>query len=358
MRIPQPLISLVEQGIIEEVVRPLMSGKEAQVYLVVAHGEQRVAKIYKEATERSFKHRSEYTEGRKVRNTRDQRALGKRSRYGRSQQEESWRAAEADVIYRLRDAGVRVPEPIVYIDNVLVMELVVDGNDEPAPRLVDVNLSKEQAEEMFEVLVRDVVKMLCAGLVHGDLSEFNVLAGTHGTVIIDFPQSVDAASNRNARKLLLRDMGNLTRFFGAISPGLRSQRYAEEMWALYELGELTPEYVLTGKYEAPKMATDLSSLLSEMEAVEKEHQARRVAAGLPELKPVQLLPVATQPSKPTQPSKRSRRRNNRKAGPNKPAASGGRDASPKKSDAPSKPRRRRRRRPRGKRGGGAGPVKS
>ena len=212
MRIPESLVTLADYGIIEEVVRPLMSGKEAQIYLVIAGGEQRVAKIYKEAENRSFKHRAEYTEGRKVRNTRDQRAISKRSSHGRAQDEAAWRAAEVNIIYRLQEAGVRVPVPYHFIDGVLVMELITDAEGNPAPRLGDLALSSEAATVVYDQLIRTVVRMLCAGVVHGDLSDFNVLMAAEGPVIIDFPQAVDPAHNQNARKLLLRDVNNLHDF--------------------------------------------------------------------------------------------------------------------------------------------------
>jgi RIO kinase 1 len=189
-----------------------MSGKEAEVFLVHAGGQLRVAKVYKAAQNRTFKNRASYTEGRKVRNSRDQRAIDKRSRHGRAQDEAAWRSTEVDVIYRLQEAGVRVPVPHHFIDGVLVMEMVADAHGEPAPRLAEVSLDRGQAIRVFERLLGEVVRMLCAGIVHGDLSEFNVLMSADGPVVIDFPQSVDAAGNQNARKLLLRDVENLKRF--------------------------------------------------------------------------------------------------------------------------------------------------
>src|SRR5687768_1097712 len=218
MRIPNSLISLADEGIIEEVVRPLMSGKEAEVFLVRSGGELRVAKVYKEAQNRTFKNRAEYTEGRKVRNTRDQRAINKRSRHGRDQDEAAWRSTEVDMIYRLRDAGVRVPTPHHFIDGVLIMELITDEVGDPAPRLAEVSLSAEEAVRVFDRLLAEAVRMLCAGVVHGDLSDFNVLMGADGPVIIDLPQAVDASSNQNARKLLLRDVDNLQRFLSKFAP--------------------------------------------------------------------------------------------------------------------------------------------
>ena len=219
MRIPDSLASLVDYGIIDEALRPLMSGKEAQVYLVMAGGRECVAKVYKDAQSRTFKHRSTYTEGRKVRNSRDQRAMGKGSRHGRAQEEAAWRSAEVEMIYRLSDANVRVPRPHNFVDGVLVMELITDADGLPAPRLGDLTmLSASEATAIFEQLLAEVVRMLCAGVVHGDLSDFNVLMGAEGPVIIDFPQAVDASSNPNARKLLVRDVENLHRFRARFAP--------------------------------------------------------------------------------------------------------------------------------------------
>jgi RIO kinase 1 len=277
--IPESLETLLDQGVIHRVVRPLMSGKEAQVFLVEVEGDLRVAKVYKESDNRSFKHRAEYTEGRRVRNSRSQRAMSKRSRYGRQQEEEAWKNAEVDAIYRLRAADVAVPEPFAYVDGVLVMELVADERGEPAPRLVDVQLEQEEAEELFQILLREVVKMLCAGLVHGDLSDFNVLLAAQGPVIIDFPQAVDAAANRNARKLLVRDVRNLQSFLARWSPGLRRMQYGQEMWELYEDGVLTPETRLTGRAKKRGKA-DTESVLREIQAAVREERARREALGL------------------------------------------------------------------------------
>lgn len=344
---PESLISLVEQGIIEEVLRPLMSGKEANVYLVVSKGQQYVAKVYKEANNRTFKHRVEYTEGRQIRNTRDQRAISKNSAYGRSKQESGWRDVEADVIYRLRDLGVRVPEPRAYVDNVLVMELVTDKKGKPAPRLADMTLPKDQAEELFERLIREVLKMLCAGIVHGNLSEFNILAGAKGTVIIDFPQAVEASTNLNARKLLVRDVNNLTRFFGRFSRKLRSLKYGEEMWEGYQRGELTPDTVLTGHFSPPKKTVEVSSLLEEIQEIERENIARREALGLPPARPARrpAPPPAEKPkteAKGKAEQKPNRHRRRRKP---KPKAEQRVEANrPGTASPPANPRRRNRRR--------------
>jgi RIO kinase 1 len=280
MRIPDTLTSLVDQGVIEQVLRPLMSGKEAQIYLVVAGGTECVAKIYKEAQNRTFKHRADYTEGRKVRNSRDQRAINKRSQHGKDQDEAAWRSTEVDMIYKLRAAGVRVPVPHHFIDGVLIMELVTDEHGEPAPRLGELDFTPEEATVIYERLMRDCVRMLCAGVVHGDLSDFNVLLGADGPVIIDFPQSVDPSKNQNARKLLLRDVENLHRFFTRFVPTGRRVPYGEEMWALYESNQLTPDSVLRGQYRGSQKRANTDALLEFIGEVNEDERRRRTALGL------------------------------------------------------------------------------
>ena len=274
MRTPICLGPLLEHGVIEDVIRPLMSGKEAQVYLVISGGEERVAKVYKEAQDRTFKHRAAYTEGRRSRNSRDQRAMKKHSRHGRKQDEQEWRSTEVDMLYRLRDAGVRVPTPHHFIDGVLVMELVTGANRGPAPRLGEVVLDRGQAESIYDMLLREVVKMLCAGVVHGDLSDFNVLLGRDGPVLIDLPQAVDASANQSARRILLRDVENLDRFVARYAPGRPLLRYGEEMWALYERGELHPDTELTGRYRGARKQTDVAAMLQELDVV-KEIETQR-----------------------------------------------------------------------------------
>ncbi|HMI84690.1 MAG TPA: PA4780 family RIO1-like protein kinase [Polyangiaceae bacterium] len=281
MRIPDSLTSLVDEGIIEEVVRPLMSGKEAQVFLVRSGGELRVAKVYKQAQDRTFKHRAQYTEGRTVRNSRDQRAMNKRTRHGRAQDETAWRSAEVDMIYRLRDAGVRVPMPHHYLDGVLIMELVTDAEGNPAPRLADVQLLPDAARKIFEHLLSEVVRMLSAGVVHGDLSDFNVLIGTDGPVIIDFPQSVNAAGNQNARKLLMRDVDNLHRFVAPYFPERQPPPYAQEMWLLYERGELTPDTHLRGRYRPSEKQANTDEVLQLVGDAEHDERRRREKLGIP-----------------------------------------------------------------------------
>ncbi|MBL4688883.1 MAG: hypothetical protein JKY37_30110 [Nannocystaceae bacterium] len=274
MRIPPTLEPLVDMGIIQEVIRPLMSGKEAQLYVVVAGGEERVAKVYKEANQRSFKQRADYTDGRSIRNSRDRRAINKRSRHGRAQDEAAWRSAEVDVIYRLRDAGVRVPAPYNFMDGVLIMEMITDADGEPAPRLGDLTFSPEDALNVFNRVLQEVVRMLCAGVVHGDLSEFNVLMGADGPVVIDFPQAVDPASNSGARRLLLRDVDNLHRFLDRVTDHRRPP-FAQEMWALFERNELTPETQLRGQFRDNRRQADTKDVLGLIDDAARDEQRRR-----------------------------------------------------------------------------------
>ena len=274
MRHPDSLAPLVDLGVIDQVLQPLMSGKEAQLYLVSSQGDVRVAKVYKAASQRSFKHRAAYTEGRKVRNSRRQRAMDKRSRYGRAEVEAVWRSAEVDAIYKLRDAGVRVPEPYEFIDGVLVMELIADAEGQPAPRMVDLRFTADEAEELHAFLLHQVVRMLLAGVVHGDLSDFNVLIGTQGPVIIDFPQVVDPARNRNARAMLVRDVDNVTSFLARFAPRLRGREYGEELWSVYERGKLTPDTELRGVYVAPTREADVDEVFDVIEAARRDAQRR------------------------------------------------------------------------------------
>jgi RIO kinase 1 len=275
MKIPKRLEPLVEDGLIDEVIRPLMSGKEAAVYLVRCGSEIRCAKVYKEAAKRSFKQAVLYQEGRKVRNSRRSRAMEKGSKFGRGQQEEAWQSAEVDALYKLDAAGVRVPKPYGCFEGVLLMELVTDDEGGVAPRLNDVSMDAEQAREDHAVVMEYVKLMLCAGLVHGDLSEFNVLVDAYGPVIIDLPQAVDAAANNNARSMLDRDVNNMTQYYGQYAPDLLSTRYAKELWALYEDGELTPETELTGYFKEDENAADVDSVVQEIKAVMEEERERR-----------------------------------------------------------------------------------
>ncbi len=269
--------SLVEDGLIDEVLRPLMSGKEASVYVVRCGDEIRCAKVYKEANKRSFRQASEYQEGRKVRNSRQARAMAKSTKYGRKEREEAWQNAEVAALYRLAGAGVRVPKPHDFLDGVLLMDLVTDERGDAAPRLNDVTLTPDEAREYHELMIRQVVLMLCAGLVHGDLSEFNVLLATDGPMIIDLPQAIDAAGNNHAFRMLARDVENMAQYFGRFAPELKQTRYAPEMWALYQKGELYPHTPLTGIYAEPEGQTDVSSVMREIEDARRE-EARRQAA--------------------------------------------------------------------------------
>jgi|HubBroStandDraft_1064217.scaffolds.fasta_scaffold02929_5 RIO kinase 1 len=299
MRIPDSLAPLFDYGILEEVVRPLMSGKEAQVYLVVSGGKQCVAKVYKEAQNRTFKHRAEYTEGRKVRNSRDQRAIDKRSKHGRAQDEAAWRSTEVDMIHRLHAAGVRVPVPQHFIDGVLIMELITDAEGNPAPRLADLGFDPAGAQAMYDRLLREVLRMLCAGVVHGDLSDFNVLVGADGPVLIDFPQSVDTAHNANARKLLVRDVDNLHRFLGQFAPNARRLPYAEEMWELFQQNAITPDTRLTGRYRPSERRANTSVVLELIQDANQDERKRRESLGLrggPPAAPQQHRPAPPQRS--------------------------------------------------------------
>jgi RIO kinase 1 len=275
MKIPKRLQPLLDDGLIDGVVRQLMSGKEAMVFVVRCGRETRCAKVYKEAQKRSFRQAVDYTENRKTKNTRQARAMAKGTRFGRQSQEAAWQNAEVDALYRLAAAGVRVPKPYNFHEGVLLMELVVDEHGEPAPRLNDVEFTPEMARLYHQQLLREVVRMLCAGVVHGDLSEFNILAGADGPVIIDLPQAVDAAGNNHAPKILERDVANLRNYFGRYAPELLTTDYGREIWALYEAGALQADTPLTGRFERIEKAVDLDSVLQEIEDARLEDAARR-----------------------------------------------------------------------------------
>lgn len=274
MKTPKRLRPLIEDGIIDEVIRPLMSGKEAAVFIVRSGSDIRCAKVYKEAAKRSFKQAVEYQEGRKVRNTRRARAMEKGSKFGRKQQEELWHNAEVDALYRLAEAGVRVPKPYGCFDGVLIMELVTDDEGNVAPRLNDVGMSAEQALEDHACVMRDIVRMLCAGLVHGDLSEFNVLVDDYGPVIIDLPQAVDPTANNHAERMLTRDVNNITEYYSAFAPELRGTQYAKEIWSIYEAGDLLPETELTGIFIDDSGPADVGAVVDEIKAAFAEEEAR------------------------------------------------------------------------------------
>jgi len=276
MKPPKRLQSLIEEGLIDAVVRQLMSGKEALVYVVRCGDETRCAKVYKEATQRSFRQAVDYTENRKVKNTRQARAMAKGTRFGRQAQEEAWQSAEVDALYRLAGAGVRVPKPHNFFEGVLLMELVTDEHGAAAPRLNDVVLTIGQARAHHATLLTEVVRMLCAGVVHGDLSEFNILLAADGPVIIDLPQAVDAAGNNHAKRMLLRDVDNLRTFFGRFAPELLHTDFGPEIWDLYQRGVLHPEVVLTGRFEHKAGAVDMGSVLREIDDARMEEAARRL----------------------------------------------------------------------------------
>ncbi|URI11772.1 serine protein kinase RIO [Aquincola tertiaricarbonis] len=279
MKAPARLQPLIDEGLIDSVVRQLMSGKEATVYVVRVGEDTRCAKVYKAATQRSFRQAVDYTENRKVKNSRQARAMAKGTRYGRQAQEEAWQSAEVDALYRLAAAGVRVPVPYNFHDGVLLMELVADAEGGAAPRLNDVVFTPEEARRHHAALVQQAVRMLCAGVVHGDLSEFNILLAADGPVIIDLPQAVDAAGNRHAPRMLLRDVGNLRHFFGRFAPELRATEYGPEMWSLYERGLLTADTPLSGRFEPLQGAVDLRALMREIDDARDEEAARQLRMG-------------------------------------------------------------------------------
>lgn len=277
MKTPRTLEPLIRDGIVDEVLRSLKSGKEADVYVVRVGDDVRCAKVYKDAAQRSFRQQAQYQEGRKVRNSRRARAMEKGSSYGRREQEAVWQSAEVDALYRLDAAGVRVPKPYGCFDGVLIMELVVDADGNAAPRLNDVELTAGEAQRHHRFMIEQVVRMLCAGIVHGDLSEFNVLMSVDGPVVIDLPQAVDAAGNNNARRMLERDVDNMAAYFGRFAPTLLDTRYADEIWHLYEQGELAPETPLSGRFERDDRPADVRGVLREIEAVQREEERRRAA---------------------------------------------------------------------------------
>ena len=275
MKIPKRLQSLADDGLIDEVITQLMSGKEAQVYVVSSHGEICCAKVFKEAKQRSFKQAVAYQEGRKVRNSRQARAMSKKSRYGQKEQEDAWLNAEVDALYRLANAGVRVPKPQGFIDGVLLMEMIRDAEGHAAPRLDDVTLTPEQARRYYDKIIRDVVRMLCAGLIHGDLSEFNVLLAPDGPVIIDLPQAVNAAGNNSAQRMFERDVDNMRRYFGRFAPELLATDYGKEIWALYEAGDLYPDSKLTGVFEHDTHSADVEEIMAVIDAAKEEEFERQ-----------------------------------------------------------------------------------
>ncbi len=274
MKIPKRLEPLLEDGLIDGVVRQLMSGKEAMVFVGHCGDDVRCAKVYKEANKRSFRQAVDYTENRKTKNSRQARAMAKGSKYGREMQEAAWQSAEVDALYRLAAAGVRVPTPYNFFEGVLLMELVADADGNAAPRLNDVSFTEAEALAHHHSLIREVVRMLCAGVIHGDLSEFNILIAADGPVIIDLPQAVDAAGNNHAQAMLTRDVNNLREYFSQFAPGLLTTQYAKEIWALYEHGKLLSETELTGRYECTLPEVDLQGVMREIDDAREEEEAR------------------------------------------------------------------------------------
>jgi RIO kinase 1 len=276
MKIPKRLQPLLEDGLIDSVVRQLMSGKEAMVFVVRCGEETRCAKVYKEADKRSFRQAVDYTENRKTKNSRQARAMAKGTRFGREAQERAWQSAEVDALYRLAAAGVRVPKPYNFHEGVLLMELVTNADGNAAPRLNDVEFTPDEARKFHATLIREVVRMLSAGVIHGDLSEFNILMGAEGPVIIDLPQAVDAAGNNHARRMLDRDVANLRNFFGRFAPEINATDYAGEIWSLYESGALTPDVALTGFFQRDEKDADLGGVLREIDDARLEEDARQL----------------------------------------------------------------------------------
>ena len=282
MKAPKRLQALIEEGLIDSVSRQLMSGKEAAVY-VVRLGEQTLcAKVYKEANERSFRQAVDYTENRKVKNSRQARAMAKGTKFGRESQEAAWQSAEVDALYRLAAVGVRVPKPYNFCDGVLLMELVTDAQGDAAPRLNDVLFTPDDAVKHHAALISEVIRMLCAGVVHGDLSEFNILLGhdhdgqVDTPVIIDLPQAIDAAGNNHAARMLLRDVANLRNFFGQFAPSLLTSQFGPQMWDLYQKGLLHPDTILSGKFEQKNAAVDMRAIMREIDDAQAEDAARRM----------------------------------------------------------------------------------
>ena len=276
MKTPAALQPLIDDGVIDEVIRSLKSGKEATVYLVRSGAHTRCAKVYRDMRQRSFQKRARYQEGRKVRGSRQARAIAKSTRFGRREQETAWKNAEVDALYKLVAAGVRVPKPYGYFNDTLIMELVTDAAGSPAPRLGELDLSPETAREYHRFLIQQIVRMLSIGLIHGDLSEFNVLVGTEGPVIIDLPQAVNAAGNNGAFAMLERDVNNLRGTLGRFAPEILETQFAREMWAQYEQGELTADTTLSGAFARDERTADANGILQAVEEAREEALRREL----------------------------------------------------------------------------------
>ena len=276
MKTPSALQPLIDDGVIDEVIRPLKSGKEATIYLVRSGGRVRCAKVYRDMAQRSFQKRAKYQEGRKVRGSRQARAMGKSTRFGRREQEAAWKNAEVDALYKLVAAGVRVPKPYGYFNDTLIMELVTDSAGDPAPRLGEVDLSPETARAYHGFIIQQVVRMLSIGVIHGDLSEFNVLVGSHGPVIIDLPQAVNAAGNNSALAMLERDVNNIRATLGRFAPELLGTEFAREMWAQFEQGELTADTKLTGLFARNDSTTNPEAVLRAVEDAREDALQREL----------------------------------------------------------------------------------
>ncbi len=274
MLIPDALRQLIDDGLVEQVLRPLKSGKEAAVFVVIANGERCAAKVYKAAQQRNFRQRMDYVEGRNTGDSREQRAMDRGSKFGKERREAAWQGAEAAAMTKLAAAGVRIPRPRMNTGGVLLMDLVVGADDEPAPQLAMTRFTRDEAVRCHGLLVHEIARMLCAGVIHGDLSEFNILRAADGPVIIDLPQAIDAAKNNNAKRLLLRDVANITRFFARFAPELRRTDYGQEMWLLYERVALTPETRLTGRFTDARKAADTAVVLREIQAAKEEAEKR------------------------------------------------------------------------------------
>ena len=274
MKTPDRLIPLVDADLITNVLGRLQSGKEADVYLVQAGDDVVCAKVYKDANHRSFKQKTQYTEGRKSRDSRQARAMGKKSKFGRQEQESEWQNTEVETLYLLAAAGVAVPKPLMFYEGVLLLEMITDSDGNPAPRLNDVELTADQARAYFKIVVQQAVIMLCAGIVHGDLSEFNILVSQNGLVIIDLPQAVQATSN-TASAIFERDLIQLAKFFGRAAPEILKTNYAKEIWKLYQNGKLKADSELSGIFVEVTRKIDVGEVLAEIDEAREEALNRR-----------------------------------------------------------------------------------